>query len=117
MANWPREKNINENVLDWLDERNIEVCSPSELRDEYFRKKKENSVFFNVNSLVEQPKLPKSKKNSSQKKQTSKNGQQVSSVPKTPDRDCGCCLRLHMSDSCLMRKRQPKFQNQNFFET
>ena len=43
---WPDNRDIYSNVIKWLEEENYEICSPSELRLEYFRQKKENADLF-----------------------------------------------------------------------
>lgn len=37
---WPKDRDVYGNVLKWLVEINMEICSPSELRHEFFSQKK-----------------------------------------------------------------------------
>lgn len=43
MSIWPRNRNVYANALCILEKLQMEVCSPSELRFEYFQKRKELS--------------------------------------------------------------------------
>lgn len=40
-SNWPEGRDVYGNVLQWLNNKSIQVCSPSELRHDFFSKKKQ----------------------------------------------------------------------------
>lgn len=43
MSAWPEDRDVYANVIQFLDQSKIEICSPSEVRFEYFQKRKELS--------------------------------------------------------------------------
>lgn len=49
-ATWPDGVDVYQKVIEWLDKKNIEIVSPSELRADFFQTKKEQRIQLTINT-------------------------------------------------------------------
>lgn len=105
MSTWPKNKDVYGNVLEWLAKNDFEVVSPTEIRSDFFKNRREK---LGLSALMLDLKKTSTQELSEESPSTNKPMAGLSNRNTSPETTNSGRAGLRLFDSPLFQKRNKK---------